>query len=382
MNGIKRRRSLLGLVLVGAMALTACGSSGGKASQGSTGSSSGAASSAGADLAGARSTVAAYEGKPSAFPVDVALPRALPKGTKFGYLQCVTPVCGLFGSFFGEASTAIGGQLQTAKAGGSSDALQSAFGSLLEARPAGILIPGIEPTSVSQQLATAASAKLPMASNGIMDAEKYGIGGQTLGRPTAELAGKLLAAWVVDRKGARAKPVLYSAPELSFTAVVQQAFTNEMKQLCAKCQVRFKQVPVTAIGTSAPNLIVSDLQANPGSNVAVFDPQELSTGLPAALGTAGLKIDTVGFAPVPANLQDIKNGKITAGLGLDLAVAGWTMVDEVARLIMKAPLTNGEKTTIPPMQFLSAKDLTSDVSKGWTGYPDFPQRFSKLWLQG
>ena len=31
------------------------------------------------------------------------------------------------------------------------------------------------------------------------------------------------------------------------------------------------------------------------------------------------------------------------------------------------------------MQMLEPSDVTFDPSKGYTGYPDFPQRFAKLW---
>ena len=49
-------------------------------------------------------------------------------------------------------------------------------------------------------------------------------------------------------------------------------------------------VPVATIGSSAPSRIVSDLQANPDTNVALFANFETATGLPAALRTAGITV--------------------------------------------------------------------------------------------
>jgi ribose transport system substrate-binding protein len=357
---------------IAALGLAACGSS-------SDSTSTSASSSAKADVAAAKDAIAPYTGKPSAFPVDKPLPAKLPAGTRMAYLQCSSPICGIFSTIFPPATKLIGASFSVTKAGASTNQQQSAFTSVLENKPTGILLPAIEPDAISQELATAKKNGVPVSTNGIMDGEKYGIGAQMLGRPNAELAGKLLADWVVARKGGKAKPVFYTTPELSFGEPLRASFEAEMHKVCGGCKPRFEKIPVAAIGSSAPNLVVSDLQSHPDANVAVFSTQEASTGLPAALKTAGITIDTVGFAPNPANLQDIKSGAATAGLGLDLPVMAWTQVDALARLVLKAPLTEGEKSQIGPMQFLTAKDLNFDVSKGWTGYPDFAQRFAKLW---
>jgi ribose transport system substrate-binding protein len=367
---------------IAALSVTACGSSSSDTTSRATtaaGGGGGGAQAAGPDVAAAKQLVAPYTGKPSPFPVDQPLPERLPGGTKMAYVQCASPICGIFSTIFPGATKAIGASFSVTKAGASSQELQTAFASALETKPTGILLPAIEPRSITTGLADAKEQGIPISANGIMDGERYGIGAQMLGRPTAELAGKLLAGWVVAEQGADAKPVFYATPELSFSGPEQEAFVAQMKELCAACDVRVQKVPVATIGNAAPTTVVSDLQSHPDTSVAVFATQEASTGLPAALKTAGIEVDVVGFAPNPANLADIKSGAISAGLGLDLPVMAWTQVDALARLILHAPLTAGEKATIPPMQFLTAADLTGDVSQGWTGYPDFAAWFAKLW---
>ena len=48
----------------------------------------------------------------------------------------------------------------------------------------------------------------------------------------------------------------------------------------------------------------------------------------------------------------------------------------------------GQKLTGPEaegsgvVQFLTKKDITFDPAKGWSGYPDFAERFAKLWGVG
>jgi ribose transport system substrate-binding protein len=375
------RSSAVAAALV-TLVVAGCGSSDSTSTSASTSSatSTAAGASGGIDQAAAGKILAPYEGKPSAFPVDEPLPRPLPAGTKLGFLQCVTPICGIFAQALAPAARTLGAQLDVVKAGASANDLQSAMSSLIEKHPAGLIIPGIEPATISGQLKQAGQAGIKLVANGIMGADRYGIEGQTLGEPAAQLSGKLMAAWVVDRKPkGDANVVFYNTPELSFSAPIKETFGTTMKQLCPSCSVRYVDIPVATIGNSAPNQVASDLQSHPDTDVMVFASAEASTGVPAALKTAGLTLDSIGFAPGPANLQDIKDGKMTAGLAVDVATTIWTLADEMARLLTDAPLTAGEKSTVPVMQIVSADDLDYDVSKGWSGYPDFAERFAKLW---
>jgi ribose transport system substrate-binding protein len=387
-SGINRRLAPVVVVVVAAAASAyGCGSTSESSSAGTSGASTAGASTTGAvgvDMAAAKELIQPFTGKPSPLPVDQPLPARLPSDTKIAFLQCGTPVCGIFADLYEPGAKAIGAPITSVKAAGNTpEALQGAMNTILETKPDGILLPGIEPGSISTQLTKATGQGIPLSADGIADAEKYGIGANTLGGPSQTLIGELLAGWVVTNKGDKANVALYVAPELSFTGPISTSFQAKMKELCASCTVRVVKVPAASIGTTAPNTVVSDLQSHPDSNVAVFVPQELETGLPAALRTAGLDITQVGFAPTPPNLADIQSGAVDAGLGLDLPVVAWTQLDAVARMILKAPLTDGEKSTIPVMQFLSADDLKGvDVAKGWSGYPDFVQRFSKFWNPG
>jgi ribose transport system substrate-binding protein len=196
------------------------------------------------------------------------------------------------------------------------------------------------------------------------------------------LYGRLMADWAVTKKGDEADVVFYSVPELSFSAVVKQAFDQEIARLCPGCKVREAMVPVTTIGSTAPARVVSDLQANPDTNVAVFSTMEAATGLAAALRTAGLDVLTIGLGPTPSNLQDVKSGGLTAGLASDAAVQVWMAVDAAARVALGQELSDQERVGVPPIQLLEAGDITFDPSRGFSAYPDFAERFAKLWNVG
>jgi ribose transport system substrate-binding protein len=382
----KLRRPVTALPVIAVAAvlgLAACGSSS-SSSSGGSGSSGGSTSSANttssANVTAAKAVIAPFSTHPSAFEVTTPLGKKLPAGTQFAYLQCVTPICGLFKTLLTPAVAAIGGKLTVIPAGASTASLQSSMSTIIQQKPKALLLPAIEPDSINTQLHQAEQAGIKISSNGVMNAAKYGISAAQFNVSTSELAGKLMAAWAVAQKGSGTNVVFYATPELSFSQYMQNAFGAEMKALCPKCSVRDVVISVATIGNSAPSRVVSDLQTNPNTNVAVFATNEAATGLPAALKGAGITgIDTIGFGPTPANLQDIKTGGQTAGLGLDFATMSWTQVDAAARLILGIPLTPGEKAGVPPLQFLTASNLSGNLAQGWAGYPDFPARFAKLW---
>ena len=97
------------------------------------------------------------------------------------------------------------------------------------------------------------------------------------------------------------------------------------------------------------------------------------------LRAAGIEVETLGSAPGPSELQYLKEGKVTAALGFDLPVLTWGLLDQAAREIAGQKLTGLQAEGIGVFQFLTKEDVQYDVSKGWTGYPEFAEKFAELW---
>jgi ribose transport system substrate-binding protein len=366
------RRLLLAPALALACAgMTACGGSG-------SGNGSGGAG-AKADLTSARAAIAPFVGKPSAFPVDRPLVKRLPAGEKLAFLQCVTPFCALLGQLHGMGAKLMGTQVDVVKASGSSDSIQSALSTIAERRPAALLLPAVNLGALGGSLTKLTDAGIPVAGAGVMGGKEQGIAAPMNGRYTIGLGGKILADWAIVNGGSKDEIAFYGVPELDFSKVETEAFKAEMAKNCPGCSVRYVDIPVATIGNTAPSRVVSDLQSHPKTKVALFASLESAIGLPAALRTAGIKVKTTGFAPTPSNLQDVKTGGLDAAIGLDAGVLAFSQMDAAVRLATDEPLTAAEKTGAVPIQLLTKKDLNFDVSKGWSGYPDFPDRFAKLW---
>jgi ribose transport system substrate-binding protein len=365
-----RAAGMVGAAILAGSALAACGSS-------SSSSTSSTTSSAPANVAAAEAAIAPYTGHPSAFPVTEPLGKPLPAGKKFVYLQCSTPVCALLGQLLAPAVKTLGGTLTVINSGGTASSSQAAASSALALKPAAVLLPAVTPSVFGDSLKRLGEAGIKVTAVGVINPTVYGIDFSIGGQDSIERTGRLMADWVIVHKGPKANVVFYGTPELDFSSYMQHAFEKELAKNCPSCKVRSMPISVTTFGTTAPQTVVNDLQGNPSTNTAVFATEEAATGLPAALKAAGLSVTTLGFAPAPANLQDIKTGGLTAGLGLDLPVQEWTHVDGTARLLLGEPLT--PKETEVPLQFLGKEDITFDPAKGWTGYPDFAERFAKLW---
>ena len=387
-RGFTTKAVLAALVaLVLALGLAACGGSDSSTSSGATesteasGGGGGEEASGGTDTAAAKEAIAPYIGQPSPFPVTDKLAK-LPKGANIAYMDCGTPICALFWQLLAPAGQTMGVNISRVKAGSAANTVSSAFDTVVSQKPDAVIVTAISVELWKNQLKELQEAEIPVVTTGITGTEPYEIEAPQAAEPASELEGGLLANYVAAEMSPEANVVMYDVPELPFTAVVAEAFSSELESVCPGCSTRTVHVPVATIGNTAPNQIVSDLQANPDTTVAVFATDETSTGLPAALKAAGIEVEILGNSPGPTNLQYLKEGKETAALGVDLPVLIWTTLDQAAREMAGQELTGPESEGIGDVQFLTQKDIVFDPAKGWTGYPDFAERFAKLWGVG
>ncbi|GJF33638.1 hypothetical protein KNE206_63380 [Kitasatospora sp. NE20-6] len=364
------------LSAVALVSVTACGSSGSATSSGPAAAGSGQE----ANVDAAKAALARYTVPPTTFPVTEALAQKLPAGKKFVYLQCATPVCALVGTFVQQAVKGLGATLTVVNAGATAQTAQAAASSVSALKPDAVILGAIDPALFGGGLKKLSDSGTKVVSLQIAkDVKPYGITFNYLGADLSQRNGKLLADWVIAKKGAKTETVIYTLPALDISAPVQKAFQNEMKTNCPSCKVRVVPVDVSTIGTTAPRTVVTDLQAHPDTKAAVFVSLSAAGGLPAALKAAGLSVTTVGFGPTAGNLQDIKDGALTAALNIDFPVSTWTAVDATARLLGGGQPTAGEQAGEVPEQFLEQKDITFDPTHGWSAFPDYAQQFAKLW---
>jgi ribose transport system substrate-binding protein len=225
------------------------------------------------------------------------------------------------------------------------------------------------------------AAKIPVVTSGVADADPSKLAMAGASAASSKRAAELLAAYVVAR-GNPSDVVFYDTPELSFSPIMAKAFKDKLSQLCPQCSFRIAAIPVATFGTSSPSVVVNDLQSHPSTKTAVFPVGEQALGLPSAMKTAGITVDTISYSPNPQALKQVQDSQMTATLGLDIPVLVWTEIDTLARTTTGQQAEPAAVNDQVVVQFLTAKNLKGDVSRGWSGYPDYVDRFKAVWATG
>jgi hypothetical protein len=109
--------------------------------------------------------------------------------------------------------------------------------------------------------------------------------------------------------------VFYDTPELSFSPIMAKAFKDKLSQLCPQCSFRIAAIPVPTFGTSSPSVVVNDLQSHPSTKTAVFPVGEQTLGLPSAMKTAGITVDTISYSPDPQALKQVQDSQLAPRRG-------------------------------------------------------------------
>jgi ribose transport system substrate-binding protein len=374
-----RRRSgaLLAVAVAASAALTACGSSNSDSS--SSNSKPTTSSSSTASVAKAKAAVAPFVGKPAPFPVNTPLEKRPPAGSRVAFMDCGTPTCAVLWQAIGPSAKALGLDIYRVKTGTAANTINAAVSSIAAQHPKAVLDVATDPTLFTAGLKKLQDAKIPIIGSGVVDTEKYGFVGGLFGTQATQKVGRLLADYVYSQHGPDSHSVFYYPPELAFAPIMKDAYVGEMKLLCPSCDTRTLSIPAATIGNTMPAAMVSDLQAHPKTKTAVAATTEMFSGTPAAFRAARVNVETTGSAGNPDNLQLIQNGQQTSSLFIDFPVLVWTLSDMLARSINGQALTPLEAQGAVVNQFLTKADITFDPSKGWTGYPDFAKRFTKLW---
>ncbi|MGH2939604.1 MAG: sugar ABC transporter substrate-binding protein [Solirubrobacterales bacterium] len=388
-GGLSRWPIVLVVLAVAAIALAGCGggsNTGGTdtAEATTTAGSEPTTGSAGTEVQDAKKAIAPYQGQPAPFPVEEKLSELPKAGSLIAYPEVATPIGTLQGEFLENAAKAMGLTVKRVKAGPAATTSQTGMETIVGLRPAGVVNPALSLELYGRQIEQLQADGAAISTVGVSgpENEKYGIEAALSSTAQNEKSGELLADYLVAEMSDEAKVVVYEVPQLPFTAELGGKFVSELEAKCPKCSVRTKDIALETIGTTAPSAVVSDLQANPETTVAMFTTDQIEGGLPAALKAAGIEIETLGYAPAPQNLQYLKEGKETAVLAYDLNLSVWSLLDMTAREIVGQKLTGPESEGYAVTQFLTKEDITFNPEYGWSAYPDFEKRFKEIWGVG
>jgi ribose transport system substrate-binding protein len=181
----------------------------------------------------------------------------------------------------------------------------------------------------------------------------------------------------VAQKGKEADVAMFNVSSYTSLARYEAAFKTEYLRLCPTCKYKSVQVQIGDIGTKVPAQVVSTVQSDPKINFAVMGFGTISTGVPAALRTAGVSnVKIVGELPGVENISSLLNGSEDMWVGAPLYGLGWKAVDALARYFTKDPVGI---STAAPTPYQTVTKANAPRPAALPEVVDYQQYFKKLW---
>lgn len=364
------------------------------------GSSSSNASSSGSDPGGAGTTTSATASAavvapspPTAPPthigVSLALPRTPSTGKTVGFLECSLPACQAFVPGFEAATQALGWKLKTFsyQSPSAGPALQSAINAGVDY----IANTGVPPALFKQQLAEARAKHIPFISANDVTPPDPAIDYLTdFGDTTMFGAESVqMAEWLIRKTGGNAHIVFVLIPDYPILQAGVPPLKQTVAKYCPKCSVDTLPVTVNDVASgSVPNKLVAYLQTHPQVNYVDFSFADLLTGTEPALRAAGLssRVKLVGQAlgAGPQVIKGIETGTVSAWVAQPNSYQAWLMVDAMARLSERLPLSQERQAAQEPTWVVDSAAAAAPLASrgGWDGPAGYQTAFKRLWHLG
>jgi ribose transport system substrate-binding protein len=372
------RRGIAVLALTGCLAVAACGD------DDDSGSSSGGAASTSAESASGTSAEA--QKVVDEFTSQVQWPGPndpvkAPAGKKLTVIICGSQgiTCVRVGNGVKAAGEALGYQVKVVDGRSDPTVWNQAIKGAIADKTDGIVLAAIPPVVVSDAVASAKKAGIPVAA-GLSTAGDV----EVKGNPSRPDIARANAAYLTVASKGKANVLSIRDDEFPETKFTSDQLKKDLASLCPDCKVS-KEVDFTLALASQrlasqvtqalrndPNI---DYIVTPFDTVNVFVQQGI-----AAAGRKG-KVKIVGVGGDPPSVDAIKAGDELASLGTPAEWLGWMLVDGLVRGFagQDVPPLNKEIDTNyeVPQRFITA-DTELDP-KGWQGDFDYRAKFKELW---
>jgi ribose transport system substrate-binding protein len=381
-SGSGWRRARFGMAACAIAAACATSACGGSSSTSTSTSSSSKSASDGtftaSSLAKAKAAVAPYL-KASPIPVNQPLTKQPPPGSKVVFVSCKSPECQQFVPGLKAAAAAAGVQFEQVLAGTSAQDVNSAFESAAQMKPLAIIDPALDPSLWRQAAKHLKAQGTPVVGHAVVEPPGNNFAATVMGPEALQNWGRVQADYVYTRTGDKSKAVYLNTPEFAIFGPMATAFKGELSSLCPACDPQVLNIPAASLGTTASAKIVSYLQAHPDVKWVVTSAPSQVFGLPPALKAAGLKANIMSDGGLPQNYQYIKAGQQDADISVDYGQDTWLMMDRALRAGLGEKISPDHQGLMASQQILTPKDMTFDLSKGWTAHPDYQTYFKNLW---
>ena len=285
-----------------------------------------------------------------------------------------------------QAAKMLGWSYRTVQEGTGPQDPAQALNAAIVLRPSGIIYYGTPRQPMASALTKAQAAGIPVVATAQVDPLAPPIiANNSNSGPQLSVLGSGVADYVAVNSDLKASVALVTLPSYPVLASFDTGFTKELSSACPGCSVTQLPQQLTDIGTSTPTAVVNAIRRNPNIKYVIFDTGSVATGVEDALKAAGLSSVVVGGeSPDSDAIQQMKSGSNQAWAALSIPIAGFQLMDALARHFDGDSLTPVTQET-PPWQILTSSNIGSavlDSKDNYVGYANYVAAFAKLWNVG
>jgi len=322
-----------------------------------------------------------YLHPPASIGITARLSHRPASGKTIVDLACGVPKCKEMDNAMKQAAAALGWTVKDINTGTSLETTTQAFDRAIDTHPDGIHLAGIPASALTPQLARAKAAGISVVFNGVTGVAAKPVVALVQSTSSVKKEFEILADYIAWDSHGSGHAAIFNSAAFPILRAGQQGFTAELAKYCPKCTLTKIDNNLTDIGTVIPGKVVSLLQAHPEIRYLVFGFGDMSTGVPAALVSAGLQkgVKLLGTAPSDPNIQNIRTGAETAYAAVPSGLIGWALIDAFARAFngdSLAPINNG----VFPTWLITKNDLPTSATD--QGIRNYQAQYKKLWRVG
>jgi ribose transport system substrate-binding protein len=378
-NVVNRSKVLAVVLALGLVICAACSSDSPSAKSNGSQASGVPAS----DTSSGSAAVQAALNAPTALPVTEPLRQAPPKGETVAWLECELPGCKADGDGIRAAADALGWTVKTVPFKTSDPAsLVNGMESALQYHPVATFIVALPQAVWQAAIPDYKAAGVPIIpfTVGPIDINDTVIAG--VGTPNdSKNRASLLADWIIGDSGGQAHVLYTDVPEFGVLAAYKSGLESTFGN-CSGCKLTTVTMTTNDLSSgNIPTLITSALRADPSIKYLVVPVDTFLTGVPAALGAAGLSVKITGEGASRSDQPSIVDGTYSTFTSVPFELAGWAGID-VALRHMQGMDVSVWQGRLPTMLVTAANvgQLNSNTSEFGYNVPlDYKGQFRALW---
>lgn len=246
-------------------------------------------------------------------------------------------------------------------------------------KAAGIVMWAIPPEAVPNALAQAKAAGIPVvaAATGVPNPTN-GTLAETIS-VNLEEEGAALAEIAASELGCKVNAAITLDTSQKALTTEASAAKAELAKLCpSTCKSQEQTMSLATMATALGPATQTLLQREPELNALLVTFDTAAFYMAPAIAQTGHHVTLVSTDGLPENLDLVREGKQAADVSYPPAeYAGWLMLDQVGRAILKAPLENPEM----PLHLFDKKNLPSSNSFNalWPEMSGYQAAFEAKW---